>query len=1007
MKLLPDGEELRFERNQICTYNSDISELLKHKYNDSEEKYICFVNKSIYILINNTNFEILFNNLDLTSNRIFEQYYDLTVYKSEKDLINFIITYNNNGIRIYFYHCIWNISINESISQIFKYKYGASGMSSKIINCQIIGNDSNENQLICFYINSYYSLVSAYFIPEKNFSLIGYSNTTKNFDFNYLKSSIIKESNQIFICGSTSPQISCILYDYDNKQFNDSIYCEQEIYIDVYENIQTYYFREASSMIFFSKQDNQQFSCSIDMKGNFIKNGICEFHNLNSTFLFHFLSYNNQKKNYELITDNENINCDINDNVVNIVETILQNDKITEKINITKEKIIDELDSIMKEIEIGQIYEKIADDYSILIYPTNSINIHSSTYVNFSECETLLRNHYKIPNSTIMTFMQIELKNENSQSLINQVEYQAYDGNKTVLDLSLCDDVNINILYMIKNKSLIDFTTANNFKKLGIDVFNINDSFFNDICQPYSESDNDLILEDRIKDIYKNYVLCEEGCIYNNINFEDMTISCECKVKNNISMVISPLKLKEVEGSSTNFDVIKCYNLVFSLKGKLNNKGFLIFTFLVFAHIPLLIYYFTKGIKPVKIYIINEMKKYGYIKDDGDEKKKVLKKKIKKYEKTKDSTQAAPLKNKKKTIDKKITLKNINKIDNSSLINIMKSNSKEIKALSNCNKEEQVSTNIKKSKFKKKGTKILNEEGKTKILENIITQSFSKNMPEQESNPNENGNNRNNYNLINIDLNLYGHNKYIPPESHIILNNYTFEEAKKYDHRQICLIFYIITLSKQIFFHTFLYRSPIELFSLRLCLFIFIISSDLALNALFYFNDNISKKYRYAKNLFLFTFSDNITIIILSTSVGFILLTLFTKLSNSTNNIREIFQKEEKKLKQDKNYKVTEQRKNEIIFEIDLILKKMKIKIIILIIIELIIMLFFWYYVTAFCHVYFSTQISWLIDSSSSILSRAIIELLISLILAKLYRISIDGEIHCLYKFVMFLYNFG
>ena len=70
-------------------------------------------------------------------------------------------------------------------------------------------------------------------------------------------------------------------------------------------------------------------------------------------------------------------------------------------------------------------------------------------------------------------------------------------------------------------------------------------------------------------------------------------------------------------------------------------------------------------------------------------------------------------------------------------------------------------------------------------------------------------------------------------------------------------------------------------------------------------------------------------------------------------------------------------------------------------------MIFFWYFVTAFCHVYVSTQISWLLDSFLSMISRAIIELLISLGLAKLYRIAVDSEIHCLYKIVMFLYNFG
>ena len=117
--------------------------------------------------------------------------------------------------------------------------------------------------------------------------------------------------------------------------------------------------------------------------------------------------------------------------------------------------------------------------------------------------------------------------------------------------------------------------------------------------------------------------------------------------------------------------------------------------------------------------------------------------------------------------------------------------------------------------------------------------------------------------------------------------------------------------------------------------------------------------------------------------------------------------KEEEKIKTDKKYQVTEQRKNKILEEIEKILKNYKLKVIILTIIELALVIFFWYFVTAFCHVYKATQKSWLFDSFLSMLSRAIIELLISLGLAKLYGIAIAGESHCLYKFVMFLYNFG
>ena len=705
-----------------------------------------------------------------------------------------------------------------------------------------------------------------------------------------------------------------------------------------------------------------------------------------------------------------------------------------EKINATKENITEILQSIIEEIEIGQVYKKIGNNLTILIFPTNSKFFDNTSHVNFIECEKQLRNYYKIQNSSIMTFLQIELENDNSKSLINQIEYQALDANKTMLDLSICENTNIQVFYSIKNNSQVDFKSAENFKQSGIDIFNINDSFFNDICKPYSESNNDLILEDRIKYKYQNYSLCEIGCSYDKMDFEHMTILCNCKVKNNISIVISPINFQQAEGSSTNFDVVKCSNLVFSFEGKFDNIGFWILGILVLFQAPLLIYYFNKGIKPVREYILKEMKKYGYIKDDNDIKNtnnKNSKKKKKQMNistiKNKKILNSPPHKtnNKRKhnKQDNKFTIKNFKLINNSSSINIIKSSNRDIMPDINDNKKRKVILNNNENKIAKKKnftrkfylnktkinkkSNISKNSNKIKNITHLPTQDISKNKDEENKIQDENKKNKNLkvYTLINMDLNLSRNKKYIPPDSHIILNNYTFKEAVKYDRRQTCVIFYIYALSKQIFFHTFLFRSPLELFPLRLCLFIFIISSDLALNALFYFNENISKKYRHAKNLFLFAFSDNITVIILSTVVGFILLTLLAKLSNSTNAIREVFRKEEEKLKKDKKYKVTEKRKTEILMEIEEILKKYKIKIVILIIVELILMLFFWYFVIAFCHVYKATQLSWLWDSFLSILSRAIIELLISFGLAKLYRIAVESESHCLYKLTMFLYN--
>lgn len=408
----------------------------------------------------------------------------------------------------------------------------------------------------------------------------------------------------------------------------------------------------------------------------------------------------------------------------------------------------------------------------------------------------------------------------------------------------------------------------------------------------------------------------------------------------------------------------------------------------------------------------NKKKRIKTIKNSGKKGKKLGKnanKKIKSSsnksnKKSTKSTKSAPPKNKKNKVvlkgkNKRINNKINNKMDDkSSSINNLKStfNSEIVREI-NSEKKNKKNKITKYNKTKKISNKIKNKA-------NLLTQAFDE-IPNEKTK--ENNKNINKYFLININLNLSRSKKYVPPDSHIILNNYTFKEAVKYDLRHLCVIFYIFILSKQILFHTFLYRSPIELFSIRLSLFIFIFSSDLALNAFFYFNNNISKKYKANKNLFLFTFTDNITIILITTLCVFIFLTLIAKLSNSVYDIREVFMKEEEKLIKDKKYTVTEKRKKEILLEVETILNKYKTKITILVILEIIIMMFYWYYVIAFCHVYSSTQISWILDSLLSMLSRAIIEMLVSFLLAKLYRIAVESENHCLYRFAMFLYNFS
>ena len=647
----------------------------------------------------------------------------------------------------------------------------------------------------------------------------------------------------------------------------------------------------------------------------------------------------------------------------------------------SKEEVFNNISNILEDKKVGVTYEIKGDNFSIIIKPTNSTPLPNTTYVEFDECEKEIRIKYNISNTSIITFLQIEINNDNNDALYNQIKYFIYDEEMRELNLSLCEDINTQIHYSIKDNNKLDITSISNFQEKGIDIFNLKDKFFTDLCYSYSDSNNDMTLEDRIKYLYQNYTLCEIGCTYNNIDIINMNIICNCKIQGNENTSSINMKSlfyqqpKDTGFFDSNIGVIKCYKLVFSLNNKLNNIGFLCFAFLFILYIIFNICLCAQGIKPVRDYLFNEMLKNGYISNKNNNSIKLAqngrknKSKKKKHNRTQKSILTTKnYKNKNRNLTKNIQNNNIIITG----INIDKNNN---------NKNSLMSLNS--THMKRKKTK-LNK------LNNI-----NKNMD----------NNLNNFGIIKINLNDY--KNYFPQESNQSLHNYTFDEAIKYDKRNILRVAYIYLLSKQIIFKTIFQRSPLELFPIRFILFIFMFSCDLALNALFYFNDNISQKYHYAKSIFLFAFTNNITIIIYSTLLSYFLITLLSKLSNSSSAIRNVFESVEKKIKFKPNYKINEKMKKNVNTKIEKILRCFKCKIIFIFIIITILILAFGYFVTAFCHVFSSTQTSWLLDTFLSILSRLIIELFAAFFFGKLYQISVRSNFKTLYKIVMFFYDFS
>ena len=231
-----------------------------------------------------------------------------------------------------------------------------------------------------------------------------------------------------------------------------------------------------------------------------------------------------------------------------------------------------------------------------------------------------------------------------------------------------------------------------------------------------------------------------------------------------------------------------------------------------------------------------------------------------------------------------------------------------------------------------------------------------------------------------------------------------FEDAIKYEKRKICKLYIIFIVVKEKIINTFCFLSPLEVKSLHICLLIFIYSCNFSLNSLFYFSDNISDKYHNkGKSLFLFILLNNLSICLISTILCNMIVLLLKYLINSTTIIERTFREEEKNLRDKKNKFINKKMKNTLFIKLINVYSCLKKKFVLFIFIELILLLFFFYFTTAFCEVYKSTQISWVIDCFISFVLSIAVEIVISTLITILYILTYKKKIKWLFCFALAL----
>ena len=182
--------------------------------------------------------------------------------------------------------------------------------------------------------------------------------------------------------------------------------------------------------------------------------------------------------------------------------------------------------------------------------------------IDFGQCEIILKEEYGID---YLLVFKIDTKIGNNSPII--VNYEVYDPNTLIkLDLKLCENVKINTYtnFFLQESSLEQFIQLN---ESGYDMYNINDSFYHDLCSPFTTKfGTDILLGDRKNDYYENISLCEGSCIYSKYDYITYRVKCECQVKkelkinNEIDEDNFLQKFVDLDNFS-NIKVLKCFKL--------------------------------------------------------------------------------------------------------------------------------------------------------------------------------------------------------------------------------------------------------------------------------------------------------------------------------------------------------------------------------------------------------------------------------------------------------------
>ena len=679
------------------------------------------------------------------------------------------------------------------------------------------------------------------------------------------------------------------------------------------------------------------------------------------------------------------------------------------------------------------------DVYTITIYKdVNCINdlTLNTPEIIFGECEIKVKQKYKVNENLIVAIVDKNIDKSIQRKMISYGLYSPTSGTKLPSD-DICQDDKLLILeplsFKLKNSN-IDTATFTSLISQGIDIFNLSSPFYTDVCFEYNLIDNeyfqnkDIALKDRVLVFFPNITLCDEDCEMTGINLTTFKAICECSYskKNNKDILkdnaLYQSEVGQVEEfiSSTNIYVIKCYKNILGPKFFKECIGGLIIFILLIIEIICTIFYHFKGFFSIKIYIFDMANKYINFLTPKKNHKRSLKNQTRLLTKNFGIKLSSPnpTKEKKNEYDSKdFNLIKHSGGENKKQIIINSKLHKKSKQLilrkhlflekSQSSEKEKLkmnsnvfNDNIVNKKENKINPIILNQEKVNNLNSikenNIKIYNFTGNISEKRPSLKENilnksinSNSSNNINSrMDLKLNIPKEEffeEYLKTE----YDDMDFDDLIIKDKRHFCEYFLEKIIENQIIINTFFCKEPFKPKSIKILLFVLQIDLYFLINGLFYDENYVSDIFHLEKDTFsdiMNRFSGNL---VYAAMVGIIISYILEFLFIEESRLKKIFKK------QKENIPILK-------YEINKIVKDIKIRYILFIIITFLITIFTWIHISCFNIVYPHLKFEWLIFSFIIILFMQIFSSFICFLHTLLRFLSFKFKSDKIYKISYF-----